>query len=253
MDLIIVATTTPDYPFPSVACLVQDALGIQNTGAIDINAACAGFTHALHLANCLITAEAHKKILVIGTETLTKVTDYTDRSSCILFGDGAGAVMVERDENFSGFLVSHLGSNGDGGEHLYRSGLSKTMKGKELAGSGNIVQNGREVYKWAIRTIPKGMNELLEKNNMSVSDLDWFVPHSANLRMIESITEKLEIDKSKLLHSVEFFGNTSSASIPLALDLAVKDGKLKYNDTLAIYGYGGGLNHAGLILKWGVN
>lgn len=252
VDMILVATTTPDYPFPSVACLIQEAFDIKNTGAIDISAACAGFTYALQLANSLITSGGHKKIIVVGAETLSKVTDYTDRNSCILFGDGAGAVLVERDDNFVGFLASHSGSNGEGGQHLYRSGLSKTLKNKELLGEGKMVQNGREVYKWAVRNVPIGMKKLLENANLTLDDIDWFVPHSANLRMLESITEKLELQHNKLLHSVEFLGNTSSASIPLSLDLAVKEGKLKYNDTIALYGYGGGLTHAGLLIKWGI-
>lgn len=252
VDFIIVATTTPDYPFPSVACLVQDYFKINSTGAIDLNAACAGFAYGLELANSLITSGGHKKILVIGAETLSKVTDYTDRASCILFGDGAGAVLVERDENFSGFIASHSGSKGEGGQHLYRIGLSNTLGDMPMLGEGNMVQNGREVYKWAVRTVPEGMNKLLKKANLTINNLDWFVPHSANLRMIESITEKLELDRTKLLHSVEYYGNTSSASIPLSLDLAVKEGKLKYNDTLAIYGFGGGLTHSGLIVKWGI-
>ena len=252
VDMIIVATTTPDYSFPSVACQVQGALNVNNAGAFDLNATCAGFTYGLHLANSLITTGGHKKILVIGTETLSKVTDYTDRSTCILFGDGAGAILIERDEDFTGFLASNLGSNGEGGQNLYRNGLSTTMNDQLLIGDGNIVQNGREVYKWAVRTVPEGMKNLLEKAHMSVDDINWFVPHSANLRMIESITEKLGIEQSKLLHSVEYFGNTSSASIPLALDLAVKMNKIKRNDLLALYGFGGGLTHAGILLKWGI-
>ncbi|NWL89226.1 ketoacyl-ACP synthase III [Paenibacillus sp. 79R4] len=252
VDIIIVATTTPDYPFPSVACKIQDYFGISRTGAFDLNATCAGFVYGLHLANGLITSGLHKKILVVAGETLSKVTDYTDRSTCILFGDGAGAVLVEYDDSHPGFISSVQGTNGEGGIHVYRSGLSHTFKGAGLAGDGKMVQNGREVYKWAVQTVSAGIKQLLEQANMSVDDIDWFVPHSANLRMIDSICEKSGIPLERTLYSMEYFGNTSAASIPLALDLGVREGRLNYGDTMLLYGFGGGLTHSGQIIKWGV-
>ncbi|MFM1651299.1 ketoacyl-ACP synthase III [Brevibacillus sp. B_LB10_24] len=250
VDFIIAATTTPDYPFPSVSSQVQARCGIEQAGAIDISAACAGFTYGLHLASGLIASGLHKKILVIGGETLSKVTDYHDRTTCILFGDGAGAVLVERDEEVSGFLAAHVGSKGEGGVHLYRSGLSKQMGEKELAGNGCIVQNGREVYRWATTTVPVGMRQVMEKSSLQLSDVDWFIPHSANLRMVESICEKSGFPMEQALYSMELYGNTSSASIPLALDKGLKDGKVKTGDVLLLYGFGGGLVHAGLLLRW---
>jgi 3-oxoacyl-[acyl-carrier-protein] synthase-3 len=252
VDMIIVATTTPDYPFPSVACKIQDHFGISSTGAFDLNATCAGFVYGLHLANGLISAGLHKKILVVAGETLSKVTDYSDRSTCILFGDGAGAVLVEYDESHPGFISSVLGSNGEGGIHVYRSGLSHTFKGTELASNGKMVQNGREVYKWAVQTVSAGVKQLLKQANMNVDDIDWFVPHSANLRMIDSICEKSGLPLERTLYSMEYFGNTSAATIPLALDLGIQKGSLKYGDTLLLYGFGGGLTHSGQIIKWGV-
>lgn len=252
VDLIIVATTTPDYPFPSVACLIQEHFHIQSTGAFDLNATCAGFAYGLHIANGLITSGMHRKVLVVGGETLSKVTDYTDRTTCILFGDGAGAVLVEADETNPGFLASIQGTDGSGGVHLYRSGLANTMKDLPLQGEGNIVQNGREVYKWAVRTLPAGIETLLEGADMTTGDIDWFVPHNANLRMIESICDKAGFSLDKTLYSVEYMGNTSAASIPLALGLGVREQKLKYGDTLLLYGFGGGLTHVGLVVKWGV-
>ncbi|TPV46684.1 ketoacyl-ACP synthase III [Bacillus dicomae] len=250
VDCIIVATTTADYVFPSVACQIQKYFNIPHTMAFDLNATCAGFTYGLHIGNNLITSGSHKKVLVVATETLSKVTDYTDRTTCILFGDGAGAILLEKDENKPSFIAYHMGTNGDGGIHLYRTNLSTTMNDTPLQKNEKIVQNGREVYKWATRTVPAGIKELLHTANMQKDDIDWFVPHSVNLRMIESICEKTEIPIQKTLTSVKYMGNTSSASIPLALDLARKEGKLNNGDTLLLYGFGGGLTHLGLIVKW---
>ncbi|MCJ8012733.1 ketoacyl-ACP synthase III [Paenibacillus sp. KQZ6P-2] len=252
VDLIIVATTTADYPFPSVACLIQEHFQIQCTGAFDLNATCAGFAYGLHVANGLISSGLHRKVLVVGGETLSKVTDYTDRTTCILFGDGAGAVLVEADEENPGFVASIQGTDGSGAMHVYRSGISKSMDGLPLQGNGYMVQNGREVYKWATRTVAAGIKELLLCTHMKIEDIDWFVPHSANLRMIESMCEKSGFSLEDTLYSVEYMGNTSAASIPLALGLGVQEGRLKHGDTLLLYGFGGGLTHAGMIVKWGV-
>jgi 3-oxoacyl-[acyl-carrier-protein] synthase III len=250
VDLILVSTTTPDYPFPSVASRIQARFGIGQAGALDVNATCAGFAYALHLANGMISAGLHRKVLVVAAETLSKVTDYTDRTTCILFGDGAGAVLVERDEQHPGFLAAHLGTKGEGGIHLYRTGLSRRMGEAELAGNGCIVQNGREVYKWAVTTVPAGMAKVVEQAGLTLGDVDWFIPHSANLRMIESICEKSGFPLEKTLYSMEYYGNTSAATIPLALSLGIRDGKVKPVDTLLLYGFGGGLVHAGLLVKW---
>lgn len=251
VDLIIVCTMTPDFHTPSVAASVQGKLGIRNTGVIDINAACAGFTYGLHVANGLITAGLHKKVLVIGGETLSKMMDYTDRTTCILFGDGAGAVLVEYDEENPSFLAAHMGSDGAGGINLYSTNLSNRMGETELVGNGFLVQNGRQVYKWAVTTVPQGMLTLLENSGMQLADVDWFVPHSANLRMIESICEKSGFSVDRTLTSLVECGNTSAASIPLALDKGVREGKVQAGDTLLLYGFGGGLTHCGLVVRWG--
>ncbi|MEK4508834.1 ketoacyl-ACP synthase III [Paenibacillus sp. FSL K6-2524] len=256
VDMIIATTTTPDFAFPSVSCLVQDHLGIQETGAIDLNATCAGFSYALHVANGLITSGLHKKILVVAGETMSKITDYRDRSTCILFGDGAGAALVEYDPNpdpdHAGFESFTMGTQGSGGIHVYRSGLSSQLNQTPLEGDGRIVQNGREVFKWAVRTVTAGINVLLDQANLERDQIDWFVPHSANLRMIESICEKAEFPLSKTLQSVTEMGNTSSASIPLALQTGIDHQQLKYGDRIMIYGFGSGLTHAGLIIRWDV-
>ncbi|USG68462.1 ketoacyl-ACP synthase III [Brevibacillus ruminantium] len=250
VDLILVATTTPDYPFPSVASKLQAHFEMTHAGALDLNATCAGFAYALHVADGMISAGLHRKVLVVATETMSKVTDYTDRSTCILFGDGAGAVLVEADADQPSFLSAHLGTKGEGGIHVYRSGLSQKMGEHVLTGGGCIVQNGREVYKWAATTIPKGMKAVVEKAGYTLDDVDWFIPHSANLRMIESICEKSGFPLEKTLYSMEYFGNTSAASIPLAWNKGIKEGKLKPGDTILVYGFGGGLVHAGLLLDW---
>jgi 3-oxoacyl-[acyl-carrier-protein] synthase-3 len=250
VDFILVATTTPDYPFPSVASQIQAHFGMESTGAMDLGATCAGFTYGLHVANALISSGMHKKVLVVGAETMSKVTDYTDRTTCILFGDGAGAVLVEREDENPGFRSSYLGTKGEGGIHVYRSGLSKQMTGRDLSGEGCIVQNGREVYKWAVTTVPKGMVEVVNRAGISLEEVDWFIPHSANLRMIESICEKSGFPLEKTLYSMQYYGNTSSATIPLALELGIREGKVKAGDTLLLYGFGGGLVHAGMLLTW---
>jgi len=250
-DLILVATNTPDFPFPSVACQVQQRFGIRRAGAFDLNATCAGFAYALHLANGLVTAGLHRKVLVIGADNLSRITDYTDRSTCILLGDGAGAALVERSDT-PHFLAAHLGTDGSGGIHVYRTGLSRTMNGIELVDTGKMVQNGREVYKWATQTVPKGMRALLDNAGIAMEEVDWFVPHSANLRMIESICEKSGFPIEKTLVSMVYYGNTSAASIPLALSDAAREGRLSAGDTLMLYGFGGGLTHAGVLVRWSI-
>ena len=250
VDLIIVCTLTPDYKTPSVASFLQAKLGIKNAGAIDLNAACAGFAYGLYVANGLITSGLNKKILVVGAETLSKVVDYTDRATCILFGDGAGAVLVEYDEEQPSFISSHIGSEGEKGNHLYCTNLSSQMNGQKFIDSGCIVQNGSEVYKWAVKTVPKGIKTVLEKGDLPVEEVDWFVPHSANLRMLESICEKSGLSMNKTLYSLEEYGNTSSATIPLSLDIGVQNNKIKNGDMVLLYGFGGGLAHAGMLIQW---
>jgi 3-oxoacyl-[acyl-carrier-protein] synthase-3 len=237
IDAILVATTTPDRPFPSVASQVQQAIGAVRCLAVDVSAACAGFVTALQMANGLILTGAYRKVVVIGAETLTKITDYTDRSTCILFGDGAGAVLVEATTE-GAFLSSNAETDGSGGMQVYCNDNNK------------IVQNGREVYKWALSTVPSGVRDLLTGAGMKLAELDWFVPHSANLRMIEAICERLELSSEKALQSVVHNGNTSAASIPLALDAAYKEGKLQPGNLIALYGFGSGLTQSGLLLRW---
>lgn len=248
VELVIVCTHTADFPFPSVSSLIQAKLGILLAGAIDLNATCAGFAYGLHVANGMISAGLHRKILVVAADTMSKITDYTDRTTCILFGDGAGAALVEQSDT-SGFLGYHLNSEGQGGHLLYRTGLSKEINGTSLMDTQKVVQNGREVYKWAVSTVPAGMKTLLQTAGMTIADVDWFIPHSANLRIIESICERSGFPMEKTLYSMEYYGNTSAATIPLALDMGLREGKVKSGDTVLIYGFGGGLVQAGLLLR----
>lgn len=249
VDMIIVATSTPDFPFPSVASIIQERLSIPKTGAMDLSAACAGFVYALHTAHSYIASGLHKKVIVVGADTLSKITDYTDRNTCVLFGDGAGAVLVERDEQANSFEGFQLGSDGSGAQHVYRTGLSKRVNDIELVDTKFLVQNGREVFRWVVRNVPENIEKLLKKTEITLEQIDWFIPHSANLRLIEPICDKLHYPMDKTLYSLVNFGNTSAATIPLSLDIGIRDGKVKNGDRILMYGFGSGLVHAGQILK----
>lgn len=252
VDLLIVSTSTPDFTFPSTASLVQAHFGIPQTLAFDLSAACAGFIYSLHTARSMLASGLHRKALVIGADALSKITDYTDRTTCILFGDGAGAVLLERDAEGAeaSWLASTFGSDGTGGVHLYRTGIASSLNGVPVNAGGKLVQNGREVYKFAVQTVPKGVAELLKQAGLSSGSVDWFIPHSANLRIIESVCERTGIPLEKTLHTIEHFGNTSAATIPLALHQGIKQGLLKEGDKVLMYGFGGGFVHGGLLLKW---
>lgn len=249
VDMIIVATSTPDFPFPSVASIIQNQLNIIQAGAIDLSATCAGFVYGLHTAHSFIRSGLHKKVLVIGADTLSKITDYTDRSTCVLFGDAAGAVLVERSEESRDFIGFHLGSDGSGAQHVYQTGLSKVVNGVELIDTQYLVQNGREVFKWVVRNVPNSIEQLLKKTKTSLDEVDWFIPHSANLRLIEPICEKIGHPMERTLYSLVNFGNTSAATIPLALDLGIRGGKVQNGEQVLMYGFGSGLVHAGQLLK----
>jgi 3-oxoacyl-[acyl-carrier-protein] synthase III len=248
VDFVIVATVTPDQTMPSVASQVQDKLGIHSAGAMDISAACAGFAYGITLANGLIAAGTHRKILVFGGETLSKVTNFEDRTSCILFGDGAGVVLIEAAEK-GNILTAITGSQGDGGKDLYMSNRRKQINGQDIVVDDKIHQNGRAVFKWAVTTIAQKMQELPAKIGLKLEDMDWFVPHSANLRIIESLCNQSNFPFEKTLESITLFGNTSSASIPLAWARGIREGKVKSGDKLLLIGFGGGLVYSGVIIE----
>ncbi len=249
VDMILVSTVTPDQPMPSMACRVQYKLNMPKSGALDIYAACAGFSYGIVLAKGLITSGIHKKILVIGGETLSKVTDFTDRTSCVLFGDGAGAVLIEAAETGNiGECIT--GASGEGGIDLYISGYADNIDGNPLNMNRCIVQNGRKVFKWAVTTVAAEMKTLLDKNGLTLDEIDWFVPHSANMRIIEAICNESGFPIEKVLESIVDFGNTSSASIPIALYMGIQSGKVKRGDKVMLFGFGGGLAYAGTIITW---
>lgn len=251
VDYIIVATSTPDSVFPSVASQIQAHFDIRGSGAVDIQAACAGFVAAIQMANGLILSGVYHKILVIGAETLSKITDYTDRTTCILFGDGAGAFLMEASNHANGSLIAASSkTDGSGGHLLYRSSLASAIGEHDIHTHGFLVQNGREVYKWAVSKVSEGVSELLNRSGLAVSDVDWFVPHSANMRIIESLCERTGFSLDQTLSSIKSFGNTSAASIPLAIYEAVLAGTLKQNQLLLLYGFGGGLTQSGVVLRW---
>lgn len=249
VDMILVATTSPDQPMPSMACRIQYRLNMPRAGALDIYAACAGFCYGVVLAKGLIASGTHRKILVLGAETLSKITDFSDRTSCMLFGDGAGAVLVEADPTGNiGACVT--GASGEGGPDLYISGFAKTIDGQELKMNRCIVQNGRKVFKWAVNKMSEQMKVLAEKNNLTLDQIDWFVPHSANLRIIEAISNETGFPLEKTLESIVDYGNTSSASILIALYNGIQSGKVKRGDRIMILGFGGGLAFAGTVIEW---
>jgi 3-oxoacyl-[acyl-carrier-protein] synthase-3 len=248
VDFILVGTTTADQVMPSMASQVQNYFNLPNTGCLDIMAACAGFVYGLILAKGLIAAGTHKKVLVLGAETLSKFTDYTDRTSCILFGDGAGVALVEPSER-SKIFNGVTGSDGSHGKDLYLSQHASVVNGEQIVPNGKIHQNGKVVFKWAVQTMSQKVRELLAINHMELDQLDWIILHSANLRIIEAVASELNYPMDKMLTSIEFFGNTSSASIPISWDLALKAGKIKPGNKLLLLGFGGGLTYAGVIAE----
>jgi 3-oxoacyl-[acyl-carrier-protein] synthase III len=250
VDHIIVGTTTPDLALPSVACILQHRLALPSARAVDINATCAGFVTALELADALISAGLSKKTLICVGETLSKVINVEDRTTCVLFGDGAAAAVLEYDPERPSFLAHSGGSDGSGGPHLYRTGLARRLLGRDLSGDGKVVQNGREVFRWAVQTVAEQVPQLLARAEKTIADVRWFVPHSANQRILSAVCERLHFPEDRLLESLSYFGNTSAATIPLALDQAHGQGKLKDGDLVVLYGFGGGLVHGGSVMLW---
>ncbi|MCB0598606.1 MAG: ketoacyl-ACP synthase III [Lewinellaceae bacterium] len=251
VDFILVATVTHDQIMPSMGTQLQHRLNIPHAAALDISAACAGFGYGITLARSLIHSGMYRKVLVVGAETLTKVTDFTDRASCILFGDGAGALLIEAAEKGNiGECIA--GAEGSGGQDLYLSTQATQVNGTEIKANNKIVQNGRAVFRWAVTRMSEMFEAILEKNGLSKEDIDWFIPHSANLRIIEAICQRVGFPVEKSLESLSRYGNTSSASIPLALDEAVRDGRVKKGDKLLLLGFGGGLTYAGTVVEWGL-
>lgn len=248
IDFIIVATTSGEQVMPNMASQVQTRLNIPNAGCIDVYAACAGFVYGIILAKGLIAAGTHKKVLVIGAETLSKITDFTDRTSCILFGDGAGAVIVEAsDENHIFDTLTE--TDGSHGKDLYLAHQNVPINGEPVIPDRNLHQNGKAVFKWAVSTLVGKIQELTSKNHLKLDDIDWFIPHSANIRILESVCSGLNVPMDKCLESIRNYGNTSAASIPIAWYNGIESGKVKPDDNLLLIGFGGGLTCAGICLQ----
>jgi 3-oxoacyl-[acyl-carrier-protein] synthase-3 len=249
VDAVVAATSTADYVFPSLAAQIQYGAGLKQAGAFDVGAACAGFPYALNIAGALVSSGQAREVLVVGGEVMTKALDYTDRSTCILFGDGAGAALVVPANDTSYIERTNYGCDGEGGKFLYRTSIRQDIDGHE-DDTGLLRQSGSDVYKWAVRRISEAILELLANAGLAARDVDWFVPHSANLRIVEALCTRTGIPRERTLTSIEMYGNTSTASIPLALQPAIDDGRVKRGDRILMYGFGGGLAHAGTLLRW---
>ncbi|WP_010093620.1 beta-ketoacyl-ACP synthase III [Ornithinibacillus scapharcae] len=239
IDLILVATVTPDTPFPSVSCMLQEKLGAWNAAAMDISAACAGFMYGMITAKQFIETKVYKNILVVGAEKLSKITDWTDRNTCVLFGDGAGAAVLGEVSDGRGILAFELGANGSGGKHLYQKD------------DGYLAMNGREVFKFAVRQMPDSSINVIEKAGLQKEDVDFLIPHQANIRIMEAAMEKLGISEDRMAKVINKYGNNSSASIPMALSESVKNGKIKEDDVVVLVGFGAGLTWGAISLRWG--
>ncbi|GAM15715.1 beta-ketoacyl-ACP synthase III [Mesobacillus selenatarsenatis] len=237
LDLILVATVTPDQPFPTVACMLQDQLGAKKAAAMDLSAACAGFMYGMVTAKQFIEAGAYKYVLIVGVEKLSKITDWNDRNTAVLFGDGAGAVVMGPVSDDRGVLSFELGSDGSGGKHLYQDDY--------------IVMNGREVFKFAVRQMGESSINVLEKAGLSKEDVDFLIPHQANIRIMEAARQRLELPVEKMSKTVHKYGNTSAASIPISLFEELEAGKIKDDDVVVMVGFGGGLTWGAIAMRWG--
>lgn len=253
IDLIIVATVTPDNNVPSTACIIQHRIGAVNAAAFDLNAACSGFIYGLITANQFIKTGIYKNVLVIGAESLSKFTDWEDRNTCVLFGDGAGAVVVGRVDKNYGLLSQELGADGSGGNLLkIEAGGSRKPASLETVEKGlhYLYMDGSEVFKFAVRIMASASERVIESAGLKNEDIDFLIPHQANIRIIESARKRLKLDKDKVYVNLDRMGNISSASIPVALDEARRLGVIKKNDNILMVGFGGGLTWASVVLKW---
>ena len=236
IDLIIVATTSPDMTFPSTACLLQAKIGADNAAAFDVQAVCSGFVYALTTADAMIRAGQAKKALVVGSEVFSRMLDWKDRTSCVLFGDGAGAVVLEASEE-AGILASRIHSNGRLSSIL---NVSSSIQGGQVVGNPFMYMDGQAVFKNAVSALGDVAQEVLDAANMSAEQLDWLIPHQANLRIISATAKRLNFPMEKVIVTVNQHGNTSAASVPLAFDTAVRDGRITKGQTVLVQGVGGG-------------
>jgi len=253
IDFIIVATVTPDMLFPSTACLVQNRLGAKRAFAFDLSAACSGFIYALSVADQYIKSGMYQTGLVIGSDVFSKVTDWTDRNTCVLFGDGAGAVILKADTGDKGIVSSHLYSDGTSWDMLYvPGGGSRIPPGEDMINNRQqfVKMRGNETFKVAVNTMCASINDALKSNGLTANDIKLFIPHQANLRIIQAIGKKLNVPMERFMINLDRYGNTSAASIPIALDEAVKEGRIEEGDNILLEAFGGGLTWGAALIKW---
>jgi 3-oxoacyl-[acyl-carrier-protein] synthase-3 len=253
IDLIIAATNTPDMLFPATACLLQDRIGAAGAGAFDLLAGCTGFIYGVAVGAQFITAGAARTVLVVGAEALTRIINWQDRNTCVLFGDGAGAVVLREVPGDRGILSTVLGADGSGARHLYvPAGGSRLPASAETVAKGlhYVHMNGREVFKFAVRAMEDGAREVLRRAGLTGADVDFLIPHQANIRIIEHAAKKMNLPMDRVAVNVDRYGNTSTASIPLVLEESVKKGKIKDGDNVVMVGFGAGLTWAGLLIRW---
>lgn len=249
LDMIIVGTTTPDLIFPNVGTIIQDRLGANGCAAVSCEAACSGFIYALSIAEKFIRVGESQRILVVGAETLSRFTDWTDRSTCVLFGDGAGAVVLGPSEE-TGILKTQLYADGSHRDKLYfPSGVSKGFEDLK-SGKDFVKMRGNEVFKFAVREFINAAEKILADTGLTIEDVDWYVPHQANLRIIEAVAKRLHLPMEKVIVTIQDQGNTSAASVPLALDIAVRDGRIKRGQTLLFEAFGGGFTWGAALLRY---
>ncbi|UXR78867.1 MULTISPECIES: beta-ketoacyl-ACP synthase III [unclassified Staphylococcus] len=240
VDMVIVATSTGDHRFPTVANMLQERLGLSKVASMDQLAACTGFMYGIVTARAFILSGDYKNILVVGAEKLSKITDLNDRGTAILFGDGAGAAIIGEVSGNRGILSYEVGSDGIGGKYLYQEQETDMIR-----------MNGREVFKFAVRVMGESSARVVEKAELTADDIDMFIPHQANIRIMESARQRLGLSKEKMSVSVDKYGNTSAASIPLSIDLELKNGRIKDDDILVLVGFGGGLTWGSMVIRWG--
>jgi len=253
LDLIIVATNTPDMLFPATACLLQNALGAERAGAFDLLAGCTGFIYALAAGSQFIAGGGAKTVLVVGAETLSRIVNWRDRNTCVLFGDGAGAAVLREVPDGYGMLAFRLGAEGSGGPLLcLPAGGSRRPADRETVEQDlhYVHMNGREVFKFAVRTMEEGTREVTREAGLTVQDVDFLIPHQANIRIIDAAVRRLGIPAERVLVNVDRYGNTSTASVPLALQEARREGRIKNGDHVVLVGFGAGLTWAAAALKW---
>lgn len=250
LDMIVVGTTTPDLIFPSTACLLQNRIGANGVAAFDVNAACSGFVYALAVADKFIISGAAKTVLVVGAETLTRMVDWTERTSCVLFGDGAGAVVLKADTE-TGILSTHLHADGSKKDLLWNPvGVSTGFKENEKNAGSRINMKGNDVFKYAVKALDAVVDETLAANNLDKHDLDWLIPHQANLRIIEATARRLDMPMDRVVVTVDKHGNTSSGSVPLALDAGIRSGKIQRGQLLLLEAFGGGFTWGSALLRY---